>query len=149
MPKFDGPFWKTIVASLAPDSKFTEPTTETRLAALEQTLGVHLPGELRQLLLEFDGLIADFEADVVWSVAQIEQQNQQFRTEESFRDLYMPFHHLLFFGEDGGGDQFAFPIQADGEIHNPDIFRWEHETDARSWYARDLKQYFERRFHVG
>ena len=130
----------------APDAKFAAPTTETRLAALEQTLGVHLPKQLRGLLLEFDGLIADLGADVVWSVAQIEQQNQQFRTEESFRDLYMPFVHLLFFGEDGGGDQFAFPNQADGEIHSPVIFRGEHETDARSWYARGLEQFFERRF---
>ena len=135
-----------MVVSLAPDAKFAEPTTETRLAALEQTLNVHLPEDLRQLLLEFDGLIADLDAEVVWSVAQIERQNQQFRREKSFRDLYMPFDHLLFFGEDGGGDQFAFAIQADGEIHNPDIFRWEHETDARSWYARGLEQFFERRF---
>ena len=121
-----------MVVPLAPDAKFAEPTTETRLAALAQTLSMHLPRQLRALLLEFDGLVADLGADVVWSVAQIEQQNQQFRTEQSFRELYMPFDYLLFFGEDGGGDQFAFAIQADGEIHNPDIFRWEHETDARS-----------------
>jgi hypothetical protein len=60
--------------------------------------------------------------------------------------LYMPFDHLLFFGDYGGGDQFAFPIHADGEIHKLDIFRWDHETDARSWYAGGLEQFFEHRF---
>ncbi len=135
-----------MVASVAPDAEFAEPATEIRLAALEQTLGIHLPEKLRQLLLEFDGLTADSGADVVLSVARIGQHNHQFRTEKSFRELYMPFDHLLFFGEDGGGDQFAFAVQADGEIHTPDIFCWEHETDARSWYASGLEQFFERRF---
>jgi|SRR5580765_574010 len=146
MSPFNAPSWKTLVTSVAPDAEFGEPATETRLSALEQTLGVHLPEEFRQLLLEFDGLIADFGADVVWSVAQIEKQNRLFRTEKSFRTLYMPFDNLLFFGDDGGGDQFAFPIHADGEIHKLDIFRWEHETDARSWYAGSLEQFFDHRF---
>ena len=146
MSPFNAPSWKTLVASLAPDAEFAKPATETGLNALEQTLRVHLPEEFRQLLLEFDGLVADFGAGVVWSVPQIEKQNRLFRTEKSFRTLYMPFDHLLFFGEDGGGDQFAFPIHADGEIHKLDIFRWEHETDARSWYAGRLEQFFEHRF---
>ena len=32
-----------------------------------------------------------------------------------------------------------FALQADGEIHSPDIFCWEHETDARSRYASGLE----------
>ena len=65
MSPFNTPSWKTLVASVAPDAEFAEPATETRLSALEQTLRVHLPEVFRQLLLEFDGLIADFGAGVV------------------------------------------------------------------------------------
>ena len=57
----------------------------------------------------------------------------------------MPFDHLLFFGDDGCGDQFAFAIQADGLIHKGSIFRWEHESDARSWFAARMEQFFENR----
>jgi hypothetical protein len=57
----------------------------------------------------------------------------------------MPFDHLLFFGDDGGGDQFALSIQADGVIHKYDIYRWEHETDARSWFASGLEQFLAKR----
>lgn len=55
----------------------------------------------------------------------------------------MPFEHLLFFGDAGNGDQFAFPIHADGTINRPDIFLWNHEMDSRSWIAPSLKLYFE------
>ena len=56
----------------------------------------------------------------------------------------MPFDNLLLIGADVGNDHFAFAIQADGQIHNNDLFRWEHETDARSWCAAHLEQYLEK-----
>jgi hypothetical protein len=56
----------------------------------------------------------------------------------------MPFDHLLLFGAEVNSDHFAFPIQADGEIHNNDIFIWDHETDARSWYAGHLEEFLEK-----
>ncbi|HVR11303.1 MAG TPA: SMI1/KNR4 family protein, partial [Thermoanaerobaculia bacterium] len=117
------------------------------IAAVEQKLGVRLPQALRELLLESDGVTADNGSSVVWPLADIQRRNQEFRRTESFRDLYMPFDHLLFFGDDGGGDQFAFAIQADGRIHNPDVFRWEHETDARSWFASHLESFFSHRLN--
>ena len=57
----------------------------------------------------------------------------------------MPFDDLLFFADDGGGDQFAFAIHADGQIHKPDVFRWEHESDGRVWFATGLSDYVSRR----
>jgi hypothetical protein len=138
--------WKQLLLAVAPDARFSAPATTESLTFAEQQLGVALPQDLRDLLLEFDGATAEYGDDVVWSVAEIYKRNLEFRQNEEFRDLYMPFTHLLFFGGDGGGDQFAFAIQMDGEIHNPDIFRWEHETDSRSWFAGHLGQFLERRF---
>lgn len=138
--------WKQLLLAAAPDANFSAPATEDIFASAEQRLGVALPEELRELLLEFDGATADYGAGVVWSSSKICQSNLEFRQNEGFRNLYMPFDNLLFFGEDGGGDQFAFAIQMDGEIHKSDIFRWEHETDSRSWFADHLRQFFGRRF---
>ena len=138
--------WKELVLAAAGDAKFSAPSNEAALTAAEQNLQLLLPPELRSFLLEFDGVTADYGSNVIWPLSEICRVNAEFRQTEAFRDLYMPFDHLLFFGEDGSGDQFAFAIQADGTIHNPDIFRWEHETDSRSWFASHLKQYFERRF---
>ena len=44
---------------------------------------------------------------------------------------------------EGGNGQFA--IHADGKIHKNDVYRWEHEDDARSWFAPHLEQFLEKR----
>ena len=138
------PRWKQYFASFWSDCQFAPPATEGQLIAVEQALGCGLPMLLREFLLEADGAgVPGF--PVIWSSTEILKQNQEFRTFAGFRELYMPFDHLLFFAADGGGDQFAYAIQADGTIHGEDVFRWEHETDARSWYARSLWQFLEKR----
>ncbi|MFF2075044.1 SMI1/KNR4 family protein [Kitasatospora sp. NPDC058162] len=106
----------------------------------ERRLGFGLPGELRGLLLESDGIVGHTAVDSVWAVEQIVEQNLLFRSDPSFAQLYMPFDALLFFGDNGGGDQFAFVRTP----RRPDIFVWEHESDSRRWVARDLKDYLGR-----
>lgn len=145
MPPFNAPSWKQLVKSYASDAKFASPTTEERIVTLEQSLSIRLPSALRDFLLEADGFTADYGSRVIWSVSQIEQQNREFRTTEAFRELYMPFDHLLLFGDHSGGDHFAFAIQADGKIHSHDVFCWDHETDGRSWFAGRLEQFLEKR----
>jgi hypothetical protein len=79
--------------------------------------------------------------DTVWPV----EQNLLFRSDSSFAQLYMSFDAFLFFGDNGGGDHFAF-VQTP---QRPDIFVWEHETDSRRWVARDLKDYLNRSLAEG
>jgi len=145
MPPFNAASWRALVAQVDPDASFAPPASEAAIQDAERLLEVGFPSELRELLAEFDGFSAGYGESPVWSVAEIERGNVEFRSSPDFHELYMPFHHLLFFGEDGGGDQFAFAIQADGQIHRPDVFRWDHETDAREWYAAGLRQYLDRR----
>jgi SMI1 / KNR4 family (SUKH-1) len=146
MPPYNSPSWKNLVNSLTDEAEFGPPAEERRLAAVEHSLGA-LPLALRDFLLEADGLTADYSSGMMWSAADVERRNREFRTNPEFRSLYMPFDHLLFFGDDAGGDQFAFVIHADGQIHKRDIYRWEHETDARSWFAAHLEQYLDRRLN--
>jgi hypothetical protein len=142
MPPYNAPSWKHLISAITTDAEFNSPVSATDFAAVEQQLKLSLPAELRELMLESNGITADY--NVVWSIGDIQRRNLEFRALKGFRELYMPFDHLLFFGDDGGGDQFAFAVQADGIIHNPDIYRWEHETDARSWFAGRLEQFFAR-----
>jgi len=137
--------WRSLIASLAADAEFAAGASAAQIAATEEGIGVSLPGDLRSLLLESDGVQADFGVDVIWSCAELAKQNIEFRSFEDFRELYMPFDNLLFIGADGGGDQFAYAIAADGRIPNKDIYRWDHETDGRVWFSGRLTQYLERR----
>ena len=51
--------------------------------------------------------------------------------------------------DDAGGDRFAFALHADGRVHKDDVYRWDHETDARPWFAGHLEQYLEKRLKAG
>jgi hypothetical protein len=144
MPLFNTPTWKRLVKKAASDAEFASPASNSQIVAAEQALRIQLPSDLRELLLEFDGVIAHY-SGIVWSSSEIQKQNLMFRANKDFKELYMPFDHLLFFGADCGGDQFAFAIHADGQIHKHDIFRWKHETDERVWAANSLQIFFERK----
>ena len=71
------------------------------------------------------------------------RENLFFRSDEQFRDLFMPFDNLLFFGDNGSGNIFGFAITASRRIDGR-IYMWEHEIDGRSWYADRLEHYLER-----
>ncbi|MEU0336969.1 SMI1/KNR4 family protein [Streptomyces sp. NPDC006193] len=114
-----------------------DPAAPDVLAAAEEQLGQQLPESLRKLLTETDGIEADYGTEVVWSAEKIMEENQSFRHNAEFRDLYMSFDALLFFGDNGAGDQFAF-------VRTPprdDVFVWDHETDSRTWVAPSLESY--------
>ena len=78
----------------------------------------------------------------MWPLDRIINDNIEFRTTKAFSELYMPFDNLLFFGDAGNGDQFAYPITA-GRIRRPDVFAWNHEDDSRMWVAPSLGKYIE------
>jgi hypothetical protein len=145
MPPLNAKSWRQLISSAVPDAEFANTASEQQLAAVEHALGIQLPPELRELLLELNGLRGNYGAEIVWPAEEIHKRNQEFRTSEAFKELYMPFDNLLFFGDDGGGDQFAFPIHRDGLIHKRDVFRWKHETDERIWLANCLEVFFERK----
>ncbi|MGW3633218.1 SMI1/KNR4 family protein [Streptomyces sp. NPDC005122] len=137
--------WREAALEIFPKAKFRSPARTETLADAEHRLGRGLPADLRQLLLESDGLIGHTAVDTVWPVERIVEQNLLCRTDGSFAQLYMSFDALLFFGDNGGGDHFAF-VQTP---RRPDIFVWEHETDSRRWVAGDLRDYLGRSLAEG
>jgi len=134
--------WKELVQSLATDYKFSPPASTIEIAMAEKQLGVELPDDLRQLLLETDGIDGEYGLGLIWPLGRIVKDNLLFRTSEDFQELYMPFDPLLFFADAGNGDQFAFPILKHS-IRQPNIFIWNHENDSRLWVAPSLAKYLE------
>jgi SUKH superfamily protein len=54
----------------------------------------------------------------------------------------MSFENLLFFGDAGNGDLFAYKVLG-GRASNIDIFVWNHEDDSRTFIAGSLKNFLE------
>lgn len=136
--------WRAFISSLEPreDGRTLKPPARPEdLQRIEAKLKVALPDDLRSLLAQSDGVEGIYGLGLVWSSARILDDNTRFRTFPAFRDLYMPFDPLLFFGDAGNGDQFAYTI-CGGKVR-PDIFAWNHEDDSRSWMAPSLERYFE------
>lgn len=135
--------WRDLAKQLDPHSEFAAPATRDQLAAAEAALKIGFPDQLRELLLETDGVEGIYGLARVWPVARIVKDNLDFRSNADFPSLYMPFEPLLFIGDNGGGDQYAFRILA-GKIEHLDVFVWEHESDSRNWFSRDLRDYLAR-----
>lgn len=134
--------WKELVQRHCADCRFAEPVGDAQFAQLQDALGISIPDELCQLLHESDGIRGEYGVDLIWSAERIRTDNLLFRTNNDFRELYMPFDHLLFFADAGNGDQFAFAILA-GEVRSLDVFAWNHENDSRVWVAPSLTKYLE------
>ncbi len=133
--------WRTIVqdntrADYLGWLTFGAPASPAELATLAEALGVALPEELGDLLRETNG-IADRQGSFIWPAGEIASTNRAMRTARHYRELYMPFDHLVFFADAGNGDLFAFPIAASRAVGR-DVFVWSHEDDSRTWVAPSL-----------
>lgn len=137
--------WRQSVQEVFPDAGLREPVEASEIVEAERRLGRALPTDLKQLLLESNGVLGHSHVDTVWTIDQIVEQNLRSWSDETFAQLYMSFGALMFFGGNGGGDQFAF-VQ---KPQRPDVFVWEHESDSRRWVANDLRDYLGRSLRVG
>jgi hypothetical protein len=128
--------WRELVEPF-PSAELRGPVDPGTLERIESVLGQSLPGGLRAFLLESDGLTDEYGTDVVWSAERILADNLSFRHDEQYKSLYMEFDSLMFFGDNGGGDQFAFVRR----LERHEVFVWDHETDSRNLVAPSLGRY--------
>ena len=128
--------WREITLEFS-NVELHDPTAEEDLVLIEERLGQPIPPSLRSLLTETDGINAEYGVEVVWSAERILVENASLRNDEQLRNLYMPFDPLLFFGDNGGGDQFAFVRTPERD----DVFVWDHETDSRNWISPSLESF--------
>jgi hypothetical protein len=135
--------WKELIEDLKAGCRFVAPTDSGTIRQAEKRLLIKFPDDLCDLLLETNGIWEPSGAGLVWPIERIVADNIQFRSLPDFRELYMPFDHLLFFGDEGGGDQYAFRILA-GAIRYNDVYEWIHENDTRQWFAGAMRDYLAR-----
>jgi hypothetical protein len=130
--------WRALIEHLDAEAAFHPPATLEQLQAVESGLGVALPAELRDLLLETNGAEVAYGTGLVWSPEEITRRNLDMRREWQRGEwgATMPLDHLLFFGELGNGDLCFFPMTAEG-VRNR-VFRWDHEDDSRISSAASL-----------
>ncbi|MEU6715960.1 SMI1/KNR4 family protein [Nonomuraea sp. NPDC046802] len=135
--------WRQKIGRLYDDAEFAAPASDEAIDQIERLLGQRVPDELRELLRQTNGVRAEYESGLVWSVQEIIQENTEFRQSADFAELYMSFDQLMFMGDNGGGDQFAYIRVSAGRPD--DVFVWDHETDERKWVAASLEDYLKRR----
>ncbi len=98
--------WRELIQRLDAEAEFHPPATLEQVQAVEASLGVTLPAELRDLLLETNGAEVSYGTGLVWSTEAITRRNQEMRREWQRGDWVgtMPIDHLVFFGDLGNGD---------------------------------------------
>ncbi|MGH3310380.1 MAG: SMI1/KNR4 family protein, partial [Streptomyces sp.] len=129
--------WRDLVQSFGVPVVFGQPTPQGSIESTESRLEQSLPEEIRSLLIEMNGLTGRYGIDIAWTAERIAQDNEAFRITPTFAELYSPFNSLIFFGDNGSGDQFAYQSNPP----RPDILVWDHETDKRKIVAPSLRAY--------
>src|ERR1700677_4851889 len=100
--------WRKFIQSLSGDCTFNLAAAPRAIAAAERDLKIGFPAELIELLYESNGVQGQYGLGLIWPVERILADNLSFRTEPHFRELYMPFDHLLFFGDAANGRPVCF-----------------------------------------
>lgn len=111
--------------------KKNPPATNEQIFELEKSLGYKLPNDLKDLLSEMNG-----DNWFILSTDEIKNTNLSLRNQ----DFYMSLDCLLFFGKNGCGDYYGYPITKKDDIRDDNVFIWEHEYDNRIWKANNLEE---------
>lgn len=139
--------WRERIGGIHRSAQLHEPTTEDQLDLAEQALRQVLPEDLKDLLLQTNGL-SDKKSrlDVVWPLDRIQNENQSLRTSLEYMAQSMPLDALLFFSAAGAdGVLFGFPITKAGAIL-PAVFAWYPISDDRVRVAESLDDFLRRWF---
>lgn len=135
--------WQKIINKIEGQlTKFQLNKPNYEVSKIASEFKVELPLELVEFYSETNGIseIMNEEkiGDLIWDIQRLIQENKEYRTNQGFKELYMPFDCLLFIGDAGNGDNFGYSIQKN-RINKTDIFTWNHEDDSRIWVAPNLE----------
>lgn len=130
--------WRERAKTCDPDATLHPPAPSSLIREAEKKLGIELPISLKDIYSESNGIFMNTGANTIMTIQDMVAENLQLRSEEDFRELYMPFDNLLFFGAAGNGDLWAFGIKMNGDLDDLNLYGWNHENDARPWVARNI-----------
>lgn len=132
--------WRNYIESISKEYLFKAPATNTNITLIKKELNVELPEKLLELLRETNGIFDKYECPLIWSTEQIVEDNLFFRNFDDYKDIYMPFDHLLFFSDAGNGDLFGYRV-LNGRIRDDEIYAWNHEDDSRTWISSSIESF--------
>lgn len=133
--------WKALLEPFTKENdymKLNPPATEQQISEVEEKLNIQLPDDLKGLLRELNG-----DDWLLLSTVQMIEINLMVRAQE----FYMPLDCLLFFGGNGCGDYYGYPITREDGLRDGDVLRWNHENDSREWVASGLKDTIEKYYN--
>ena len=119
--------------------RLADPVDELALARAEHQLGLTLPEDLRSLLAETDGIADASDVELVWAAERIAEENLGLRRDHETPAVPRGGGDLLFFGDTGTEDLFAYRITADGSVSGPDVYLWNYQLATARWIASDLQ----------
>ncbi len=131
--------WKRFIKKLKPSVKFNPPAKPKQIADAEKNLGLKLPADLTNLLLESNGI-----EDWLLSAEAIVGANLEHRNNPVYSEVYTPLNGLLFFLSDGTGSHYAYPICGNNCDAKPEILYWLQENDERSFAGHTLAHVIQR-----
>jgi hypothetical protein len=132
--------WLRGLDSLGDNVSLSEPVDPDVLGDAEERLGMVLPEDLRSLLHESDGINGAGRGEPVWPVERIAEENVLLRSAGSTPALPDGADDdLLFFGDAGQGQLFAYELDAGGEVSESDVFLWQPGLGEAVWIASDLQ----------
>jgi hypothetical protein len=99
--------WKDYINTVAKGYDFKQPVIQSEIQQIKKELQVELPNDLFELYKETNGVFDEFGCPLIWSTDQVIRDNLFFRSFADYKDIYMPFDHLLFFSDAGNGDLFG------------------------------------------
>lgn len=113
--------------------ELTNPSKKEDIELIKSKLGVDLPNDLYNFYLESDG-----DGCAIFSVSRLVGENCDLRA--MAEGVYMPLDCFLFFGDNGCGDYFGYPIIG-GEAEQDRIFMWNHDSDERYFICNTLEEF--------
>ena len=132
--------WLRGLDSLGQTVALSDPADPDTLSDAEERLGLVFPEDLRSLLFESDGINGAGRGEPVWPVERIAEENLLLRNAGSTPALPEGADDdLLFFGDAGQGQLFAYELDAGGEVSESDVFVWQPGLGEAVWIASDLQ----------
>jgi hypothetical protein len=144
--------WRDYIADLASDNAFGPiifgpPATNAEIQQFEDVVRFALPDQLRECLLQADGVKDQLGCFLIWDLVHMREENLLYWSCPEWLDGYGPLNDLFFFTDSPQtGDRLAYQVLKlpDGYKRLDEILHWDHEDGTRTHVARTLEDWVRR-----
>ncbi|PHS04347.1 MAG: hypothetical protein COA78_16780 [Blastopirellula sp.] len=130
---------------------------ESDIDTIEKLVGLPLPEEYINLLLEYPEALSSMKCDGMCAATgelfnkanRILRENKfvrssKFNTEDAYGDLHPWKNHFLVIGDSGGGDYYAINLKNKKVV----VYFWDHGTSKLEKHASSLEQHIKKIFDL-